>query len=94
MIGSLIDWILIGLIAGWLAGKVMRQGHYGVVGDIIFGLIGALVGGFVASLLHLGGDLNPNNPTSWGSLALALAGAIILIFGVRTLSSGQSSFRI
>jgi uncharacterized membrane protein YeaQ/YmgE (transglycosylase-associated protein family) len=89
MIGNIIGWIIIGLIAGWLASKVMGRGSYGVIGDIVIGLVGAVVGGFVASLLQIGG-LNPNDPISWGSLALAVAGAIILIFGLRALSGTRS----
>ena len=90
MLGNLIGWIIIGLIAGWLASMIMGRGGYGVVGDIIVGLIGALVGGFVASLLGLGG-LNTNDPISWGSLVLAVLGAIILIAVVRALSGSRSS---
>jgi uncharacterized membrane protein YeaQ/YmgE (transglycosylase-associated protein family) len=58
----------------------MGKGGYGVIGDIIIGLVGALVGGFVASLLKIGTGLNPNYPISLGSLALAGAGASTLIF--------------
>ncbi len=90
MLGNLIGWVIIGLIAGWLASMIMGRGGYGVVGDIVVGLIGALVGGFVASLLGLGG-LNSNDPISWGSLVLAVIGAIILIAIVRALSGSRSS---
>ena len=48
---SIIAWIVVGLIAGWLAGMVMKGGGYGVVGDIIVGIVGALVGGFLAAWL-------------------------------------------
>jgi len=41
-------WIIVGLIAGWLTGKIMRGAGYGVIGDIIVGIIGALIGGFIA----------------------------------------------
>jgi uncharacterized membrane protein YeaQ/YmgE (transglycosylase-associated protein family) len=90
--GNIIGWIIVGLIAGWLASKVMGKGGYGIVGDIIIGLVGAVLGGFVASLLKIGGGLNPNDPISLGSLALAVAGAIILIFVLRALSGKGSRF--
>ena len=90
MLANLIGWIIIGLIAGWLASMVMGRGGYGVIGDIVVGLVGALIGGFVASLLGLGG-LNSADPISWGSLVLAVIGAIILIAVVRALSGGRST---
>ena len=93
MLGNLIGWIIIGLIAGWLASMIMGKGGYGVVGDIIVGLVGAVIGGFVASLLNLGG-LNPNDPISLGSLALAVVGAIILIAVIRALSGSRSKSSI
>ena len=45
-----ITWIVIGLVAGWLAGKIMKGSGYGILGDIVVGLIGSVVGGFVAGL--------------------------------------------
>ena len=57
--GDLIYWIVVGLIAGWLAGKVMKGGGYGVLIDIILGILGAIVGGWVFGLLqlHAGGPI-------------------------------------
>ena len=89
MLFNILGWIIIGLIAGWLASMIMGRGGYGIVGDIIVGLVGALIGGFLASLLGLGG-LNQNDPISLGSLVLALIGAIILIAIVRALSGGRT----
>ena len=45
--GGLIAWIVVGLISGWLAGQVMKGGGYGMIGDIVVGLVGSLVGGFL-----------------------------------------------
>lgn len=89
MLFNILGWIIIGLIAGYLASMIMGRGGYGVVGDIIVGLVGALIGGFLASLLGLGG-LNANDPISWGSFIIALLGAIILIAVVRALSGGRT----
>ena len=56
---SLIWWLIVGLIAGFLASVVMRGGGYGIVGDIVVGLIGAFIGGWLFSLLGVssGGSL-------------------------------------
>jgi len=89
MLFNLLGWIIIGLIAGYLASMVMGRGGYGVVGDIVVGLVGALLGGFLASVLGLGG-LNSNDPISWGSLIIAVLGAIILIAIVRALSGNRT----
>ncbi len=48
--GGIVVWIVVGLVAGWLTGKVVRGGGYGVFRDIILGIVGAFIGGFVMSL--------------------------------------------
>jgi uncharacterized membrane protein YeaQ/YmgE (transglycosylase-associated protein family) len=75
-------FILIGLAAGWLAGQLMRGGGFGVVGDIIVGVIGALLGGFLFRTLGVstGGGL-------LGALMVATIGAIVLIFLLRLIKS-------
>ena len=78
--GGIIAWLVVGLIAGWLAGMVMKGGGYGLVGDIVVGIVGAFVGGFVFSLLTGGGTAG-----FWGSIAVAFVGAVILIAIVRAL---------
>jgi uncharacterized membrane protein YeaQ/YmgE (transglycosylase-associated protein family) len=78
--GGIIAWLVVGLIAGWLAGMVMKGGGYGVVGDIVIGIVGAFVGGFVFSLITGGGTAG-----FWGSIAVAFVGAVILIAIVRAL---------
>src|SRR3954451_838005 len=70
---SLIWFLLIGLIAGWLAGQLMRGGGYGLVGDMIVGVIGALIGGWLFGVLGIGiGGLI-------GAIITAFVGAVILI---------------
>ena len=78
--GGIIAWLVVGLVAGWLAGMVMKGGGYGIVGDIVIGLVGALVGGFVFTLITGGGTAG-----FWGSIAVAFVGAVILIAIVRAL---------
>jgi len=88
MLMNILGWIIIGLLAGFLAGQVMKGSGYGLVGDIVVGLVGAVLGGFLASVLGLGG-LNSNDPISWGSFFIALIGAIILIALLRLLSGNR-----
>ena len=54
MLVALLWWLVVGLIAGALAGFVMRGGGFGIVGDIVVGIVGAIIGGFLAGLLGLG----------------------------------------
>ncbi len=80
---SIIAWIILGLLAGWIASMIMGGGGYGVVGDIIVGIIGALIGGFITGPLF-GIDVTGFNVTS---LIVAIVGAIILIAIYRALVS-------
>lgn len=85
----IIGWIIIGLLAGFVAGQIMKGSGFGLVGDIVVGLIGALLGGFLASLFGIG-SLNSSDPISWGSFFIALIGAIILIAILRLLSGNRA----
>ena len=81
---SILTWIVVGLIAGWLASQVMRGGSYGVIGDIILGVVGALIGGFLAAnLLNMPDAVNGINVTS---ILVAFVGAVILIAILRMMS--------
>jgi uncharacterized membrane protein YeaQ/YmgE (transglycosylase-associated protein family) len=51
---GIIAWIIIGAIAGWLAGTFVRGGGFGLLGDIVVGIVGAFVGGWLAGVLHIG----------------------------------------
>jgi uncharacterized membrane protein YeaQ/YmgE (transglycosylase-associated protein family) len=51
MISNLIWWVLVGLIAGWAAGRIMKGGGYGVAMDIVLGIVGAVVGGWLVGIL-------------------------------------------
>jgi uncharacterized membrane protein YeaQ/YmgE (transglycosylase-associated protein family) len=78
--GGLIAWIIVGLVAGWLAGQFMKGGGYGLVGDLVMGLIGAFVGGLLFSLLLPGSEVG-----LIGSIIVAFIGAVVLIALVRAL---------
>jgi len=79
---SIVAWLIVGLIAGWLAGLVMKGGGYGVVGDLIIGVVGGLIGGFLASLVF-GADMV--NGINFVSIVTAFIGAVILIAILRAL---------
>ncbi len=81
---GIISWLIVGLIAGWLTGLVMKGGGYGLVGDIILGIVGALIGGFLASALF--GIPNPVNGINVSSIIIAFIGAVIVTAIVRALS--------
>jgi uncharacterized membrane protein YeaQ/YmgE (transglycosylase-associated protein family) len=78
--GGIIAWIVVGLIAGWLTGKVVRGGGYGVFRDIILGIVGAFIGGMVMSLFGVQGQTG-----FLGSTMIAFVGAVILVAVVRAL---------
>jgi uncharacterized membrane protein YeaQ/YmgE (transglycosylase-associated protein family) len=79
-----IGWIIIGGIAGALAGMVMRGGGFGILGDIIVGIVGAVIGGLILGLFV--------NMTVgwWGSLVTAFIGACILIAILRAIAPKRS----
>lgn len=70
----MITWLLVGLIAGWLAGQVMKGGGYGILVDLILGLLGGVVGGWLFGALGVwpGGGLI-------GAIIVAFVGAVILV---------------
>jgi uncharacterized membrane protein YeaQ/YmgE (transglycosylase-associated protein family) len=76
---SLIMVLIIGGIAGWLAGIIMKGGGFGVVGNIVIGIIGAILGGFLFGLLGVaaGGLI--------GTLVMATLGAVVLLYVVKIL---------
>ncbi|VWD37174.1 membrane protein [Burkholderia lata] len=74
---GLIVWLIIGAIAGWLAGVLVKGGGFGLLIDIVVGIVGAVIGGWLAGLLGIGfsGIL--------GSIVIALIGAVILLLVIR-----------
>ena len=83
---NIIVWIIIGLIAGWLTGKLMKGSGYGALMDIVVGIIGALIGGFLAAHLGFGG-----NHGLTMSIIIAVIGAVILTLILRLITGNRSS---
>jgi uncharacterized membrane protein YeaQ/YmgE (transglycosylase-associated protein family) len=75
---GILAWLIIGALAGWLGGLLIRGGGFGLIGDILVGIVGAFIGGWLAGLLgiSIGGGFI-------ASLITATAGAIILILILR-----------
>ena len=80
---GILSWLVVGLIAGWLANAVMRSGRGNMVTDIIVGVIGAIVGGFLAGALF--GVPNAVSGINLGSIVVAFLGAVVAIAIVRAL---------
>ena len=83
--GGIIAWIIVGIIAGWLTGLVMKGGGYGVIGDLIVGLIGALIGGFLVGLFM------PGSVGFIGSIIVAVIGAVVLVIILRALTGNRAA---
>jgi uncharacterized membrane protein YeaQ/YmgE (transglycosylase-associated protein family) len=84
--GGLLVWIIVGLVAGFLASQFVKGGGYGLIGDLVIGLIGGAVGGFlVGFFVHTTGLL--------GSIADAFIGAAVLLFVVKTVMGGRRARR-
>jgi uncharacterized membrane protein YeaQ/YmgE (transglycosylase-associated protein family) len=87
---GILSWIVVGLLAGWLAGRVNKEGRYGLVGDLVVGLIGGLWGGFISFyFFHAGAPFSGINIIS---ILVALLGAVLLLFVLR-LQAGKKIFR-
>lgn len=80
--GGVIMWILVGLISGWLAGILMKGGGYGIIGDLIVGLVGSFVGGIL-----FGFFVADTGTTGFlGSIVVSVIGACVFIFILRMIS--------
>jgi uncharacterized membrane protein YeaQ/YmgE (transglycosylase-associated protein family) len=84
---NLLAWIVVGGVAGWLASLVVDGGGFGVLGDIVVGIVGAIVGGLVLSLL-LPGSFGFSG-FNLGSLVVAFIGAVILLVLLRLIGAGR-----
>lgn len=77
---AFIWFIFVGLVAGWLAGQLMKGGGFGIVGDIIMGVLGSVLGGFLFRFFGLSIGLGV-----LGSIIVATIGAVVLIFTLRLI---------
>ncbi|TMD70214.1 MAG: GlsB/YeaQ/YmgE family stress response membrane protein [Chloroflexi bacterium] len=84
--GGLIAWIVIGLLAGWLAGVIMPGKGFGLIGDLIIGLVGAFLGGLIVNLVAPDATFG-----FWGSLLVALVGACVLVAILHAFTRGRTA---
>ncbi len=82
---DIILWIVIGAVAGWIAGELMRGRGFGIVGNIIVGIVGAIIGGLIFDALDFAPGLG-----IIGSLIMSLIGAIILLFIIGMFSRSRA----
>jgi uncharacterized membrane protein YeaQ/YmgE (transglycosylase-associated protein family) len=77
---GIIAWLIIGAVAGWLAGSLVKGGGFGLIGDIVVGIIGAFIGGWLAGVLHI------HIGSGWiSSIITAAIGAILLLIVLRAV---------
>lgn len=85
---GILTWLILGLIAGFIASRLMGGGGYGIVGDIVVGIVGALLGGFLFGLLT--NDQSGVTGLNLGSIVVAIIGACILIAILRAVSGNRA----
>ena len=79
-------WIIVGLIAGWITGKLMSGGGYGPIMDIVVGIVGAVIGGFVMRSLGFSGQGG-----MLYTILVAVLGAVILTLIIRLFTRGRTA---
>jgi uncharacterized membrane protein YeaQ/YmgE (transglycosylase-associated protein family) len=85
---GIFAWIVVGLIAGWATGKLMRGSGYGAIMDIVVGIIGALIGGFIMRSLGFAGQGGMIY-----TILVAIGGAVILTWIIRMVTGGRGGGR-
>lgn len=83
---GIIAWIIIGALAGYITGKLMKGSGFGFFMDMVVGLVGAVIGGFLATQLGFGGVSQHGLIVS---IIIAVIGAVILTFAVRLVTGGR-----
>ncbi|HEX6772506.1 MAG TPA: GlsB/YeaQ/YmgE family stress response membrane protein [Acidobacteriaceae bacterium] len=82
----IIWWIIVGLIAGWITGKLMKGSGYGAIGDIIVGIIGAIIGGFIMRAVGFSGQGGMIY-----TIIVAIIGAVILTLIIRLFTGKKTA---
>ena len=77
---NFLVWLLLGVVAGWLAGQLIRGGGFGIIGNIVVGIIGSFLGGWLGAKLGISGAVVGG--FSLASIVTAVLGAVVLLFVV------------
>ena len=85
---GIIAWIIIGIIAGWITGKLMKGSGFGALMDMVVGLVGALIGGFLSSHLGFGGVGEHGLIVS---IFIAVVGAVLLTLVLRLITGNRAT---
>ncbi len=85
---GILSWLVVGLIAGWLAAQLVRGSGYGMLGDIIVGIVGALVGGYLASTFF--GIPDPLTGINLTTILVSLGGSVLLIVILRLIGGRRA----
>lgn len=84
---EILGWIVLGAIAGYIAGLLVKGDEsLGVIGHIVLGIVGAVVGGALYGLLFRGGQIMPSNDLNIGSIVIAVIGAVVAVVVAGMLS--------
>jgi uncharacterized membrane protein YeaQ/YmgE (transglycosylase-associated protein family) len=86
---NFLIWLLLGVVAGWLAGQIMKGSGFGIIGNIIVGIVGSFLGGWLGSRLGIAGT--ETGGFNLASIVTAVLGAIVLLFIVGLLNRGRSN---
>jgi uncharacterized membrane protein YeaQ/YmgE (transglycosylase-associated protein family) len=90
MIVNIIAWIVLGAIAGWIAGLLVRgDERFGVIGHIVLGIVGAIVGGFIASALLGINTGAQNGDINIASIIVAIIGAVLVVWVVNVFTGSR-----
>lgn len=85
---GILAWIIIGVIAGWLTGKIMKGSGFGFLMDMVVGLIGAFIGGWISGKLGFG---TASQHGMIGSIVIAVIGAVLLTVVLRLITGSRSA---
>lgn len=85
---GVIAWVIIGVLAGWITGKLMKGSGFGFIMDMVVGLIGALIGGWISSALGFG---TTGQHGMIGSIIIAVIGAVVLTVILRLITGNRSA---